>query len=55
MSPLALACEKGHLQMVNLLWMFGASIEAEAETFVPPLHAAIRGGHEEIVRWLLTP
>ncbi|WP_034603692.1 ankyrin repeat domain-containing protein [Halodesulfovibrio aestuarii] len=52
-SPLALACEKGHLQMAKLLWQYGASIDAEIETHVAPLYAAIRGGQVEVVRWLL--
>lgn len=52
-SPISLACEKGHLEMAKLLWMFGASIEAEIETHIPPLHSAIRGGKVEVVHWLL--
>lgn len=53
MSPMALACQKGHLKMAKLLWRNGASIEAEIKTHIPPLHAAIRGGQVEVVRWLL--
>ena len=52
-SPLALACEKGHLQMAKLLWMLGASVEPQLGTQIPPLKAAIRGGQLEIIRWLL--
>lgn len=52
-SPMALVCEKGHLEMVKLLWRYGASIEAEIETHIPPLHSAIRSGQVEIVCWLL--
>ncbi|MFA9395571.1 MAG: ankyrin repeat domain-containing protein [Halodesulfovibrio sp.] len=52
-SPLALACEKGHLQMAKLLWMFGASIRPEIKTQIPPLQAAIRGRQVEVIRWLL--
>ena len=39
--------------MVKLLWRYGASIEAEVKTHIPPLHAAICGGQGEVVRWLL--
>ena len=53
MSPLVLACQKGHLEIVKLLWQYGASIEAEIETHIPPLHAVIRGGQVEVIRWLL--
>lgn len=53
MSPMALACQKGQLKMVKLLWRYGASIEAEVETHILPLHAALHGGQAEVVRWLL--
>lgn len=44
MSPLALACEKGHLGMAKQLWRYGAPIESKMGTHILPLHAAIRGG-----------
>ncbi|WP_290920239.1 ankyrin repeat domain-containing protein [Halodesulfovibrio sp.] len=53
LSPMAMACEKGCLEIVKLLWRYGASIEAEIKTHIPPLHATIRGGQVEIVCWLL--
>lgn len=52
-SPLALACEQGHLEMAKLLWMFGASVKPELETQIPPFQAATRGGHVDIIQWLL--
>jgi len=51
LSPLALACGKGHLQMLKLLLRYGASIEDETAIHIPPLHAAIRGGQVEVVWW----
>lgn len=49
MSPLSLACETGNIEMTELVIENGEKINPSTKSQVPPLHAAIRGGHYDLV------
>lgn len=53
MSPLSLACEMGHVEMAELLIKFGATVNPNSRTQVPPLYSAIHGGNDGLVRLLI--
>ncbi|WP_034604214.1 ankyrin repeat domain-containing protein [Halodesulfovibrio aestuarii] len=53
-SPLSLACELGYYEMAQTLLCWGADVGSDIETQIPPLHAAIRGGHLRIVKLLVS-
>lgn len=52
-SPLCIACQKGHLEVVETLLSLGASVELEDHQGDTPLHYAASYGHLPIVRLLL--
>ncbi|RYG87753.1 MAG: c-type cytochrome [Alphaproteobacteria bacterium] len=52
-TPLHVAAESGCLQCVVALVDAGAKVNALLETGAPPIHFAKRGGHEDIVSYLL--
>lgn len=56
-SPLAAACSAGHVGVVKLLLGSAAALDVNwagaAAASPPPLHAAVRNGHDAIVRLLL--
>jgi hypothetical protein len=56
-NPLYVAAENGDLDVVELLWGFGADINQfmrlDSQTFQTPLDVAIRNNHVEVVKYLL--
>lgn len=52
-TPLHLAAQGGHLEVVRALLERGANLEARNEHRDTPLILAARGGHMEVVRFLL--
>jgi len=53
-TPLCLACEKGHVEVVDLLISRGATPSCMNWSIVTPLMQASAGGHLEIVQRLLS-
>jgi ankyrin repeat protein len=51
-TPLALAAQKGHLEIVKELLNMGALIDNSPNSFTP-LHHAVKNGHLEVVKELL--
>eukprot|EP00731_Ephydatia_muelleri_P012756 Em0007g66a len=51
--PLLLAAGLGHLEVVKLLHQYGGVVTALDGSLTTPLHQASRGGHLEVVRYLL--
>lgn len=51
--PLLLAAGLGHLEVVKLLHQYGGAVTALDGSLTTPLHQASRGGHLEVVRYLL--
>jgi ankyrin repeat protein len=49
-----LACQEGHLSVINLLIDRGADVEASNINGFRPLHIAAYKGHLEIVKALIT-
>ena len=52
-TPLHLAAQYGHIDMVDLLLSKGASIEAKCPYGKTPLHYAAQGDHTETIKLLL--
>ena len=52
-TPLMLAAEKGHLQALHVLLQNGGELEKGNEIAWLPLHSAAKGGHTEVVKFLL--
>lgn len=52
-TPCGLACECGSLNTLKVLYEHGAELDVYDSHSIPPLHAAIRGGKNHIVEWLL--
>ena len=57
MTPLMLACSKGYLPMVQLLWPLSLPLPPPSdlcdEMQEYPIHAAVSEGHDDVVRFLL--
>jgi len=53
LTPLALAAEAGHLNVVKLLISSGADIDARKSGYVSPLQAASMNNHLDVVEYLL--
>jgi ankyrin repeat protein len=53
-TPLALACGRGHLKVAQILHDSGAGLTFKALDGSNCLHFAVNHGREEIVRWLLS-
>ena len=53
-TPLALACGRGHLKVAQILHGSGASLTFKALDGSNCLHFAVSHGREEMVRWLLS-
>jgi ankyrin repeat protein len=53
-TPLALACGRGHLKVAQILHGSGASLTFKARDGSNCLHFAVSHGREEMVRWLLS-
>ncbi len=49
-SPLSIASYAGHLDVVKILLEREGSCSVHPESSMPPLHAACKGGHPDIVR-----
>eukprot|EP00891_Asterochloris_glomerata_P003486 jgi/Astpho2/3486/gw1.00056.19.1_t len=52
-TPIFLAAEKGHAEMVEVLFMHGASHRVSTVDGTTPLHAAASSGQSDVVRVLL--
>ena len=52
-TPLWIASEKGHLEIVRLLIESGGSVNQPHKTGATPLHVASQEGHLEIVKLLI--
>ena len=52
-TPMILACQNGHVQVVELLADAGASIHIPDETGATPLFIASKNGHLEVVQMLI--
>ncbi|XP_048249888.1 uncharacterized protein LOC124128376 [Haliotis rufescens] len=52
-TPLFVACENGHIDIVRLLIEKGADVTAAAKDGCTPLHCACKNGHIDIVRLLI--
>ena len=52
-TPLHLASDKGHSEVVRVLLEHGADVEAQNEDKLTPLHRASRSGRGQVVRVLL--
>ena len=52
-TPLGVACEAGHLEMIKFLMERKRESHAPTGTSTTPLHSAVRGGHIETVRYLI--
>jgi ankyrin repeat protein len=48
------ACSRGHLEVAQILLLFGANHSDPALSGIRPLHEAIENGHVEIVRLLIS-
>ena len=48
LSALALSCERGHLDIVARMRVFGADLESRDSDQQTALHHAARGGHEAL-------
>ena len=53
-TPLILACGRGHLKVAQLLHSRGASLASKLLDGMNCLHSAVNYGREEMVRWLLS-
>lgn len=53
-SPLFIACESGHLSIVEFLVAMGATMQTRTIYKTTPLHAAAKGGYVAIYRLLLS-
>ncbi|XP_054646832.1 espin-like protein isoform X2 [Dunckerocampus dactyliophorus] len=54
-SPLYLACQEGHVRMVEHLVKYcGADVHVRAYDGMSCLHAAAHMGHEDVVAWLVS-
>jgi ankyrin repeat domain-containing protein 17 len=52
-SPLWLAANGGHLEVLQALAASGADLDAQDNRKVTPLMAAFRKGHHKVVRWMV--
>ena len=53
LTPLHLACEMGHLEVVRLLLEASATLEPMDSEGLRPLHTAAKRGHLEVLEELL--
>ena len=55
LPPLHTACKNGSLEIVKMLFQFGAKVEmGDGNTTKSPLHYACEAGQKEVVLFLLT-
>lgn len=53
MSAIHFAAQKGHLEIVRTLLLFGVSVKASNRKGLTPLHYASQGSHLELVKYLI--